>query len=727
MQHGRDAERGKMEALLHQIVQEEQLKMKQLGFVETFIPSPDSPARCSIFMSANWHICRRLLMIIVSGNGIQPGIWSRSLVLESPEIPNQYRSGSMLPYVHTALSKGYGVIVTNPSTNTVNVGNEKVPIPYSSTPEMHVRYVWETYGTRTACSQVYVAAYGRGGALTKHLVCTQPLLRSKLAAIAFIESSHRIEVDDTQEVRGLLGTRAINWQRSKEGPGTQLQDCTQLGCLSLSAGEPRGAEQKSSNTAWTIAASMDTVFAFFESARGSMPDEPVEDELMDEMSRLSEYAYAGAAAMSSAAYLQDHQEDAEILSEDDQGGGNSGYAAGGDAAGQQGSARTRRSSARNSRRSMVISTSMSVNDFDLLSVVGKGAYGKVFLAKKKTGRNGGRIYAMKVLRKQDVFKKKQVEHTKSEQRILKHVEHPFVVRLRYAFQNNHKLYLVMDYYSGGSLFVHLRKNKRFTENRAKFYAAELVLSLAHLHYMHIMYRDLKLENILMDAEGHIAITDFGLSKEDDEGSTFVGTPEYLAPELLCSQRTASSYGNTIDWWSYGVLVYEMIQGHTPFWDKNRRQMFQNILSKEPLYPAELFSPTATDFLQRLLVKNPRRRMGCGAEGALEIMRHPWFEGVDWDALLQRRVEPPFKPQVGLDAQGNPRNRTSSSLATELQYVPNVFKQQEVADSPVVGVLGSSSGAHTMHFDDFSYMGSDIMGSRRTSLFRESDLKMELGD
>jgi serine/threonine protein kinase len=377
---------------------------------------------------------------------------------------------------------------------------------------------------------------------------------------------------------------------------------------------------------------------------------------------------------------------------------------------------------------MVISTSMSVNDFDLLSVVGKGAYGKVFLAKKQSGRNAGRVYAMKVLRKQDVFKKKQVEHTKSEQRILKHVEHPFVVRLRYAFQNNHKLYLVMDYYSGGSLFVHLRKNKRFSESRAKFYAAELVLSLAHLHYMHIMYRDLKLENILMDAEGHIAITDFGLSKEDDEGSTFVGTPEYLAPELLCSQRTASSYGNTIDWWSYGVLVYEMIQGHTPFWDKNRRQMFQNILAKEPAYAPDLFSPTATDFLQRLLVKNPKRRLGCGDEGALEIMRHPWFHGIDWDALLQRRVEPPFRPQQpGVDAQGNPRARTSSALAADLQYVPNVFKQQEVADSPVVGVLGSSSGAHTMHFDDFSYMGSDIMGSRRTSLFRESDIKMELGE
>ncbi|KAG3228355.1 hypothetical protein PC129_g1110 [Phytophthora cactorum] len=521
--HPRDDERGKMEALLHQIVLEEQQKMVQLGFVETCIPSPDSPARCSIFMSANWHICRRLLLVIVSGNGIQPGIWSRSLVLEATENPNQYRSGSMLPYLHTALSKGYGVVVMNPSTNTVSVGSEKIPIPYSSTPELHVRYVWETYGVRASCSQVYIAAYGRGGSLTKHLVCTQPLLRSKLAAIAFIESSHRVETDDTQEVRGLLGTRAINWQRSKESPGTQLQDCTQLGCLSLSAGEPTSpAEQKSSNTAWTIAASMDTVFAFFDSARGSMPDEPAEDELMDEMSRLSQYAYAGAAAMSSAPHQQEHMEDAEFHVEEDVGN----------------HLGRRSNSARSSRRSMVISTSMSVNDFDLLSVV----------------------------------------------------------------------------------------------------------------------------------------------------------------------------------------------GHTPFWDKNRRQMFQNILSKEPTYPPELFSPTATDFLQRLLVKNPRQRLGCGADGALEIMGHPWFEGVDWDALLNRRVEPPFRP-VTKDIHGSRARTSSAALNANLQYVPNIFKQQEVADSPVVSVLGSStgSGIMAMHFDDFSYMGSDIIGSRRTSVFRDSDIKMELGE
>lgn len=298
---------------------------------------------------------------------------------------------------------------------------------------------------------------------------------------------------------------------------------------------------------------MATVFAFFESAQNSLPDVEEEEESMGRF---------------------DSIDDCEMIIDDE--------------VGEDGSSRG---------KSMVISTSMSVNDFDLLSVVGKGAYGKVFLAKKKSGRNAGCVYAMKVLKKSDVFKKKQVEHTKSEQRILKHVEHPFVVRLRYAFQSDYKLYLVMDYYNGGSLFVHLRKSKRFPENRACFYAAQLFMAIAHLHSLKIMYRDLKLENILMDSHGNIAITDFGLSKEDDQGSTFVGTPEYLAPELLSSQRTASSYGKSVDWWSYGVLVYELIRGQTPFWDKNRRQMFQNILTGEPYFSDELFSETAKDFLR----------------------------------------------------------------------------------------------------------------------------------
>ncbi|EQC33387.1 AGC protein kinase [Saprolegnia diclina VS20] len=676
-----------MELALQQIVYEEQAKMKALGFVEAFIGTNE--AKCSVFLSSQWERVGRLLLIIVSGNGIQPGIWSRSLVMEPHDTSRQYyRSGSMLPYLHKAISLGYGVIVTNPSTNMVITNqNEKIPIPGSSNPEEHVRYVWEAFGAQARCHQVYIAAYGRGGALAKHLLTTQPSMRHKLAAIAFIESSHRVGGDDPDDVRAIISTRAINWQRSKEDPGRQLADCTQLGCLSLSAGEPEYArhsnEQRSTNTAWTIGASMETVFAFFDSARGyDLADEQQYMEAMQNHTPQPPPAEQGTHEDGDMVIETIVDRDSRVTS-----------------------------------RSMVISKTMSVTDFDLLSVVGKGAYGKVFLAKKKAGRNAGRVYAMKVLRKDDVFKKQQVEHTKSEQRILKHVEHPFVVHLRYAFQSDYKLYLVMDYYHGGSLFVHLKKLKHFPEARARFYAAELVLAITHLHNLHIMYRDLKLENILMDADGHIAITDFGLSKEDDEGSTFVGTPEYLAPELLSSQRTATSYGKSVDWWSYGVLVYEMIRGQTPFYDKNRRTMFQNILTRDPEFSPELFSPIATHFLKSLLVKDPTRRLGCGRNsGPMDIMQHEWFRGIDWQALYDRRLEPPFRPHI-------------AQTQDALRYVPPGFLQQEVADSPVVtSMLDSNApGRHTMHFEDFSYMGSDIMGSRRTSLFRESDFRMDMDD
>lgn len=206
---------------------------------------------------------------------------------------------------------------------------------------------------------------------------------------------------------------------------------------------------------------------------------------------------------------------------------------------------------------------LSVDDFDLLKVIGKGAFGKVMLVRKKvpdgTG-NPNAIYAMKVLKKASVFAKNQVEHTKSERRILRDIDHPFVVRLRYAFQTEDKLYLVMDYYNGGSLFFHLRKSRKFSEKRARFYAAQLLLSMAHLHELNIAYRDLKLENILMDDKGFIALTDFGLSKENvdvpDGAKTFCGTAEYIAPELL----KGLPYGKAVDWWGFGTLLYEMMTG-----------------------------------------------------------------------------------------------------------------------------------------------------------------------
>jgi serine/threonine protein kinase len=221
---------------------------------------------------------------------------------------------------------------------------------------------------------------------------------------------------------------------------------------------------------------------------------------------------------------------------------------------------------------------LTVQDFDLLKVVGKGAFGKVMLVRKKAGKGSGQIYAMKVLMKSVIVAKGQEEHTKSERAILCEIRHPYIVQLRFAFQSEDKLYLVTDYYNGGSLFYHLRKSRAFPEERAKFYGAQLLSALDHLHSQHIIYRDLKLENVLMDNLGNIALTDFGLSKQNIDQSngatTFCGTAEYIAPELLKGQR----YSAPVDWWSFGILLYEMITGRTPFYDKNRKVILHILYS-----------------------------------------------------------------------------------------------------------------------------------------------------
>ena len=224
-------------------------------------------------------------------------------------------------------------------------------------------------------------------------------------------------------------------------------------------------------------------------------------------------------------------------------------------------------------------TSISLKDFNLLKVVGRGAFGKVMMAQKKTGDNAGKIYAIKVLIKSDIVIKKQVENTIAERNILIQMRHPFIVCLRYSFESKDKLYLVTDYYNGGAMFFHVRKNKGFDEERTKFYAAELMLAIAHLHEHGIIYRDMKLENILMDHRGHIALTDFGLSKANlgevfsEELTTFCGTAEYIAPELIKS----IPYSAAVDWWSFGILVFEMRNVRTPFFDRNRK-VSRNILT-----------------------------------------------------------------------------------------------------------------------------------------------------
>ncbi|GMF29157.1 unnamed protein product [Phytophthora fragariaefolia] len=333
---------------------------------------------------------------------------------------------------------------------------------------------------------------------------------------------------------------------------------------------------------------------------------------------------------------------------------------------------------------------LSVEDFDLLKVIGKGAFGKVMLVRKKVpdgSTTPNAIYAMKVLKKASVFAKNQVEHTKSERRILRDIDHPFVVRLRYAFQNEDKLYLVMDYYNGGSLFFHLRKSRKFSEKRARFYAAQLLMSMSHLHELNIAYRDLKLENILMDDKGFIALTDFGLSKENvdvpDGAKTFCGTAEYIAPELL----KGLPYGKAVDWWGFGTLLYEMMTGQTPFFDRNRKRMFHNILHRDVVF-TQAFSEDAKDLLTGLLRRDPAKRLGSGPSGVQEIMDHPFFASIDFDKLLKREVEPPFKPVVNSEADtGN---------------VANIFTREMARDSPVTQELGATHRAQA-HFDGFTYM------------------------
>jgi len=285
---------------------------------------------------------------------------------------------------------------------------------------------------------------------------------------------------------------------------------------------------------------------------------------------------------------------------------------------------------------------LSIGDFILLKVIGQGSFGKVLLVSKKEEPNKGKVFAMKVLNKSTIIARNEVEHTKSEKSILMKLEFPFLVKLHYSFQTPDKLYFVMDYINGGELFYHLQKEKKFSEERVRFYAAEIVAGLEYLHTAGVIYRDLKPENLLLTNEGHIVMTDFGLSKEglhdkDDRTGTFCGTPEYLAPEIL----EGKGYGKAVDWWSFGTLLYEMLTGLPPFYSEDVQEMYTKIMSAEFIIPADTMSHEAGDFLTNLLERNDSSRL----QEPSKIKAHSFFKKIDWDLLLQKKVIPPFIPEV----------------------------------------------------------------------------------
>lgn len=284
---------------------------------------------------------------------------------------------------------------------------------------------------------------------------------------------------------------------------------------------------------------------------------------------------------------------------------------------------------------------LSLDQFCTLSVIGKGSYAKVLLVRKNDTHE---LYAMKVLKKENVEKKNQEKHVKVERQILADIDHPFVIKFKGSFQNEKKLFFVLEYCPGGELFNLLAKKRRFSEDQTRFYAAQIVLALEHLHSKDVVYRDLKPENVLIDSKGYIRITDFGLSRQnvnDASGAKSIcGTPEYLAPEIVMRLE----YGKAVDWWTLGSIIYEMLVGAPPFYVENRQELFERIKFDVPKYPSSL-SANAKNLIENLLKKDPARRLGTSSK----VRDHPWFEDVNWQALYEKRYEAPFVPRISNEA------------------------------------------------------------------------------
>lgn len=329
-------------------------------------------------------------------------------------------------------------------------------------------------------------------------------------------------------------------------------------------------------------------------------------------------------------------------------------------------------------------------DFELRKVLGKGGYGKVFQVRKITGPDAGAHFAMKVLKKASIVRnQKDTAHTKAERNILEAVKHPFIVELVYAFQTGGKLYLILEYLSGGELFMHLEREGIFLEDTACFYLSEIILALEHLHSLGIIYRDLKPENVLLDAQGHVKLTDFGLCKEHiQEGivtHTFCGTIEYMAPEIL----TRSGHGKAVDWWSLGALMYDMLIGQPPFSGDNRTKTIEKILKGKLMLPAYL-TQDARDLIRRLMKRSETQRLGATMGGAA-VRSHPFFKHVRWDDVLARRLEPPTKPKLASE--------------DDVSQFDTRFTLQTPIDSPEESTLSESAD---LMFKGFTYVAPSVM-------------------
>jgi len=272
-----------------------------------------------------------------------------------------------------------------------------------------------------------------------------------------------------------------------------------------------------------------------------------------------------------------------------------------------------------------------------------------------------------------------VEHTKAERSILQQLQHPFLMTLRYAFQSQAKLYLVLDFFQGGELFYHLKNMRRFTERCAKIYVGEIALALGYLHSLDVIYRDLKPENILLDPQGHVCLTDFGLAKEvakDEQTSSFCGTPEYLAPEII----SGHGHDKAVDWWSLGILLYELTVGIPPFYSQNINDMYNKIQHGVLRFPPFL-SENCKALIVDLLNRDPSKRLGS-TNDVEDLKQHPFFDDIDFDRLYNKQVVPDYQPEVKKDQTALFDTEFTSEKVQDTFVAPSTLVRQN--DDQFVG-------------------------------------------
>uniref|UniRef100_A0A8C3VCH7 Serine/threonine-protein kinase N3 n=1 Tax=Catharus ustulatus TaxID=91951 RepID=A0A8C3VCH7_CATUS len=335
---------------------------------------------------------------------------------------------------------------------------------------------------------------------------------------------------------------------------------------------------------------------------------------------------------------------------------------------------------------------VQLEDFHCIAMLGRGHFGKVLLAQYKAT---GKLYAIKALKKKDIIRRDEIDSLNCEKRIFEVVnssDHPFLVNMFACFQTPHHACFVMEYTPGGDLMMRIHEDV-FSEHTAQFYTACVVLGLQFLHEKKIVYRDLKLDNLLLDAEGFVKIADFGLCKEGigfgDRTNTFCGTPEFLAPEVL----TDISYTRAVDWWGLGVLIYEMLVGESPFPGDDEEEVFDSIVNDEVRYPRFL-STEALSIIRKLLRKCPERRLGAGEKDAEEIKIQPFFKGMDWDALFARRLKPPFVPTL--------------RDPTDISNFDEEFTSQKPILTPPEEVALLTRKEQTV-FKDFDFVSKHLLG------------------